>query len=159
MKAFSIMDPSTASYFRALLFADGQAEKPLPPTLVKLYSWCVKRNGALGLGGMITKQLAFTIVLTWLSTTTEGREFAAHHTTLGDMFGEVPESDEPETEDPAVNVETWDTLPLESDVIVMMKSGIQKPGKFVGRRGNWVDVRIGGEVQHYRISKVKIAGV
>ena len=151
------MDPSTASYFRALLFADGQDQKPLPPGLVKLYSWCVKRNGALGLGGMITKQLAFTIVLTWMSTTDEGRAFTAQFTPLGELFGEVPETEE-ETDEPAVNVEPWDVLPLESDVIVTMKSGITKPGKFVGRRGNWVDVRINGEVSHHRISKVKIGG-
>lgn len=153
------MDPSTASYFRALLFADGQAERPLPPMLTKLYAWCVKRNGALGLGGMITKQLAFTIVLTWMSTTKEGREFTREHTPLGDMFcGFDPDEVDEGTEEPVINVETWDTLPLESDVVVTMKSGITKPGKFVGRRGNWVDVRINGEISHHRISKVKIGG-
>lgn len=148
------MDPSTASYYRAILFVDSTDTRPLPATLVQLHSWTVKRNLALGLGGVISKAVALSVALTWLSSTDEGREFAARNTNLGELFGEVA----PELEDdqPVVGEELWDTLPAESDVTVTLKNKTTKPAKFLKRQGNWVHVRVNGENQAFRISKVKI---
>lgn len=164
------MEPQTASYYRALLFADGTEARPLPASLVRLHQWVVKRNQALGLGGMITKAVALSVALTWLSSTQEGREFSANQTTLGDLFGgveDVPETaeeipdDAPEDvpDEDILTAEAWDALLPETDVIVTLKNKSTIGGKFIERRGNWVDVRVNGEVKHFRIRKVKLAGV
>ena len=161
------MDPSTASYYRAILFSDGTDQRPLPVTLVQLHGWAVKRNAALGLGGMITKAVALSVAMTWLSSTKEGRQFSQQFTNLGDLFcGPLPAEGAEETEEvkesegtsSEVSTDAWDTLPAESQVVVTMQSGAERPGNFIGRKGNWVEVRINGEVSHHRISKVKIVG-
>lgn len=151
------MDPSTASYYRAILFVDRTDDRKLPASLVTLHTWAVKRHQALGLGGVISKAVAMTVAMTWLSATEEGRAFSREHTQLGDLFG-VSGEQEDEADDVLVNPEDWETLPPESDVLVTMKDKSTKVGKFVERRGSWVDVRIDGELKHIRISKVKIAG-
>lgn len=113
---------------------------------------------------MITKAVALSVAMTWLSSTKEGREFSQQFTNLGDLFcGPLPiEEAEETTEADEANSEavadTWDTLPAESQVVVTMQSGAEKPGQFIKRKGNWVEVRINGEVSHHRISKVKIVG-
>jgi polysaccharide deacetylase 2 family uncharacterized protein YibQ len=87
-KAIRFMDPTTASYYRAILFLDGQDQRPVPKSLVELHAWAVKRGQAMGLGSMITKQAALTVATTWMSTTKEGREFTREFTPLGEMFSE-----------------------------------------------------------------------
>ena len=153
------MDPTTASYYRAILFVDSQDARPLPPTLVQLHNWAVKRNHALGLGGMITKAFAWSVAMTWLSSTKDGQEFASAFTPLGDLFGEDG-SDELSVElsdDLVVSAEDWDSIPADTELIVTMKDKSTKVAEFIGRRGNWIDVRVNGEVQHFRTNKVKIA--
>ncbi len=161
------MDPSTASYYRAILFSDGTDQRPLPVTLVQLHGWAVKRNAALGLGGMITKAVALSVAMTWLSSTKEGRAFSRQFTNLGDLFSEPVsadaetesvESEESEDAESEASADTWDTLPAESSVIVRIKPGVTKPGNFIRRKGNWIEVRIDGEIHHHRISKVQIVG-
>jgi len=163
-----VMDPQTASYYRAILFVDGQDHRTLPPTLVELHKWAVKRNQALGLGGMITKAVALSVAMTWLSSTKEGRAFTSLLTPLGDLFGECENelsddladdlADEP-ADDAAIITGDWDTLPAESRVVVTMQDKSHCEGQFITRRGSWVDVRVNGEVKHFRISKVKPVGV
>lgn len=151
------MDPSTASYYRAILFSDSQAEKPLPSTLVELHRWAEKRNHALGLGGVVTKAVALSVAMTWMSSTKDGRTFSTECTPLGDLFGDYGEVVD-DSDDDVIGGDDWDALPVESEVSVTMKDKSTKAGKFVQRRGSWVDVRVNGEVQHFRISKVKIVG-
>ena len=145
------MDPSTASYYRAILFVDGTDTKPIPPTLMQLHAWAVKRNQALGLGGMITKAVALSVGMTWLSSTKEGREFARENTTLGDMFDESESNSSPSPID-------WDSVPVESEVVVIMSDKTKKVGNYIGRRGNWLDVRVDGELKHFKTTKVQVAG-
>lgn len=145
------MDPSTASYYRAILFTDGLDQRPLPPTLVRLHQWAVKRNHALGLGGMLAKAVALNVAMTWLSSTKEGRAFAGEFSEIGDLF----DGSEPVP----LSVEEFDTLPAESPVLVTLNDKTKKAGSFIGRRGNWVDVKIDGEVKPFLTSKVQLAGV
>lgn len=148
------MDPSTASYYRAILFIDGLSTEPLPPTLLQLHQWAVKRHLALGLGGTISKAIAFNVALTWMSTTREGWAFTRDNTPLGDLFGDPPGEEGPSE----LTAEEWDTLPAERKVLVTLADGSKKTGAFLGRRGNWIDVRIDGEDRHVRTSKVQLAG-
>lgn len=146
------MDPSTASYYRAILFVDGTDTKPIPPTLLHLHAWAVKRNQALGLGGMIAKAVALSVAMTWLSSTKEGREFARENTPLGDMFDESESVSSPSPID-------WDSVAAESEVVVIMSDNkTRKVGNYIGRRGNWLDVRVDGEVKHFKTTKVQVAG-
>lgn len=152
------MDPSTASYYRAILFKDGTSDRKLPESLVLLHGWVLKRHLALGLGGIITKAVSLTVVLTWLSSTADGRKFAADHAGLGEMFGPVPD-DEPED---AVSTEAgdmWDRLPRDTEVVIQLRDKTVKKGQFLSRRGGWVEVRVEGTAEFHRISKVKPAGV
>jgi len=163
------MDPQTASYYRAVLHTDSTDERPVPESLVRLHMWAVKRNHALGLGGMITKATALAIGLTWLSATEEGRLFSRDHTKLGDMFLAF-EADEDEDEDdgegedapfdvPAATDEDWAALKSGADVVVTMKSGVKRPGQFVSRSGGWAEVTVNGAVKNFRVGKVQITGV
>lgn len=150
------MDPTTASYYRAILFIDPTDTRPLPPSLMQLHGWAVKRSGALGLGGTISKATALTVAMAWMTGTKEGRKFSREETTLGDLFSEVDETEENEW---VISAEEWDSLPAETDVIIS-KNRTTLPGKFLARRGSWVDVRVNGEVIRVRTNQVKIpAGV
>ncbi len=150
------MDPSTASYYRAILFVDGLDTRPLPPTLLQLHGWAVKRHLALGLGGTISKATALTVAMTWLSTTKDGREFTRENTTLGDLFaGPAEESESVSDPDPI----DWDSVEVESKVVVTLSDNkTKKIGYFIARRGTWLDVRVDGELKPFRTSKVQIAG-
>jgi hypothetical protein len=148
------MDPTTASYYRAILFTNGLDTKPLPASLLELHRWAVKRHHALGLGGNISKAVALTIAMTWLSSTEEGREYSQENTPLGDMFSAAP-VDEIVT----ISDEDWEKLPVESEVLVTLRDNkTTRTGQFLERRGGWVDVRVDGEVKHFRISKVQLIG-
>lgn len=150
------MDPSTASYYRAILFVDGLDQKPLPPTLLQLHAWAVKRNQALGLGGMITKAIALTVAMTWMSSTKEGRAFTRENTPLGDIFPEPVEESESVSAPSPID---WDSVAAEAEVVVIMSDNkTRKVGNFLGRRGNWLDVRVDGEVKHFKTTKVQVAG-
>ena len=150
------MDPTTASYYRAILFIDSQDSRPLPPTLVLLHQWAIKRCQAMGLGGTISKASALTVAMTWMSTTEEGKEHTRDFTSLGDIFGE------PEVPGPSVvageSIVDWDAVPLESNVIAM-SGDKQVNGVYVGRRSRaWIDVRIAGERKTFRPHQVQLAG-
>lgn len=162
------MDPTTASYYRAVLYTDGLNDKPIPPGLIHMHKWAIKRHLALGLGGQMTKAFAFQVALVWLATTADGRKFATEETALGDFFCPPAEAPvEPEqaavSQDPAppaaeMTADLWDQLPLETKVIV--RSGDQtKEGAFLGRRGAYVDVRIDGEAKPFKVRQVQLAGV
>lgn len=146
------MDPTTASYYRAILFMDSQEMKPLPPSLVLLHAWAIKRCQAMGLGSTIAKHSALAVAMTWLSSTKDGRAFARENTKLGELF------EEPEPVISFVSKVDWETIEPESKVIVMVEN---KPiqGEFIIQRGGgWIDVRVSGEVQKFRASQVHIAG-
>lgn len=78
------MDPTIASYFRAILFRDPKSPNPIPESLVKLYKWTQKAHLSMQLGSAIPKPLAISIVLTWLSTP-DGSLFA-NDTEIADLF-------------------------------------------------------------------------
>ena len=153
------MNSQVASYYRAVLFADGQDSQPLPKSLLALHMFAEKRHMALGLGSTVTKATALMVAITWLSSTVDGREFTSKHTNLGDIFstediGNVlgnPESGSGE------NKVDWFKVKPETPVVIEDK-GITFPGKFVARRTNWLDVLVNGEEKHFRPQQVKLAG-
>ncbi len=148
------MDPQTASYYRAILFTDSQDTRPLPPSLVLLHAWAVKRSQALGLSSTIAKASALAVAMTWLSSTKDGRAFAAEHTTIGHLF--CADDDEQECESVAGSID-WVKLPLETKVSVVI-DGKPTVGEYVGRRSSWIDVKIGDERKSFKRSEVKLAG-
>lgn len=150
------MDPTTAKYYRAVLFTDGLDMRPLPASLLELHAWAVKRHMALGLGGMLTKATAFSVALTWMSSTKDGWEFTRDNTQLGDLFSES--ADQAEAAASALSAEEWDTLPNESKVVVTLADRTTKTGEFLGRRGKYVDVRIDGDLKVFQTNKVKLEG-
>lgn len=139
------MDPTTASYFRALLYRDGQDAKQLPAGLVKLHAWALKSNLALGRGGVISKETAISIVMTWMSSTNEGRAFARQNTNLDDLF-DLPGTSQ------AID---WDLVQPETLVLVEV-NGKPTQGVFLKRRGNTVDVKVGTEEKSFRTHLVKL---
>lgn len=146
------MDPTTASYYRSILFCDSQDSRPLPPTLLKLHAWAIKRNQALGLGSTITKASALSVALTWMSSTKDGREFTRDYTPLEDMF--LDTDDEQDTGQ-KVN---WSTLPAETKVVVLI-DGKPTTGEYLARRFNNIEVRIAGERKTFKRNQVQLAGV
>lgn len=149
-----LMDPQTASYYRAILFTDGQDSRPLPQSLLRLHAWAIKRHQAMGLGGTIAKASALAVAMTWLSSTNDGREFAKEHTNIGDLF--VAEAEEAVEAEP--NKVDWSEVEPETPVLVMIDD---KPtaGHFVERRGrSWIDIRINGETKKFRCSQVRLSG-
>lgn len=82
------MDPRTASYYRAIIFNDGQDSRPLPKSLMSLHAWAVKRGQAMGLNSTISRESALMVAIAWMSTTEEGRKFTREETNLGEMFNE-----------------------------------------------------------------------
>lgn len=146
------MNSQVASYYRAILFADGQDSSPLPKSLLTLHTFAEKRHQALGLGSTITKATALAIALTWLSSTDDGRKFTSESTNLGDMFGYVPESRDSDA--PSID---WDGVSIESPVIVMI-DGKPTQGLFMVRRGGWLDILVDGKERSFRTTNVKLAG-
>lgn len=155
------MDPTTASYYRSILFRDSQDQRGLPPTLVLLHAWAFKRWQAMGAGSIISKQAALGVAMTWMASTKEGRAFAMEHTTIGELFAEDMQATEDEggtiVPGDLSTVVDWETLPADAIVTVSVN---QKTitGKFVGRRGGWIDVLVGGEKKQYRANQVQVAG-
>lgn len=144
------MDPQTASYYRAILFVDSQDTRPLPPTLVQLHAWAVKRCQAMGLGSTIAKASALSVAMTWLSSTKEGREFARDFTVLGNMFDvELVVSD---------GKVKWEFVAVDTPVVVI-QDGEPTPGEYLGKRAGFIDVRIAGERKVFKSTQVQLAGV
>lgn len=152
------MDPMTASYYRAILFRDSQDNRPIPPTLVLLHAWAFKRFQAMGSGSIISKQAALCVATTWMASTKEGRAFAREFTTIGELFDGQDDDAVALAEDSTpASVVDWESLPEDTMVNVSVN---QKTitGKFVGRRGGWIDVLVGGEKKQYRANQVQLAG-
>lgn len=155
------MDPTTASYYRSILFRDSQDQRPLPPSLVLLHAWAFKRFQVMGAGSIISKQAALCVAMTWMSSTKEGWAFTREQTNLGDLFDwEADDHDGPLTTirefQPSDTAVDWDEVPVESKVVVMVD---HKPmqGEFIGRRGGWIDIRLDGELKPFRTSQVQLA--
>ena len=150
------MDPTTASYYRSILFRDSQDQRGLPPTLVLVHAWAFKRWQAMGAGSIISKQAALGVAMTWMASTKEGRAFALAHTTIGELFVEDVQATDPFVPAGATVVD-WDSVLVQSKVVVMVD---EKPtaGEFLGRRGGWIDIRVGGESKPYRTSQVILSG-
>jgi hypothetical protein len=149
------MDPQTASYYRAILFLDGQETRKLPPTLLLMHAWAAKRCHAMGLGSTIAKQTALAVAMTWMSTTKEGREFTRESTTLGEIFSNP--DDEPVTDGSSDKEVDWKSVDPDTPVFVSI-NGALTPGLYVGRRSSWVDVLVGGEKKQFRTHQVQLAG-
>lgn len=131
------MEPQTATYYRAILFEDSTTLEKIPESLVKLHYWAVRRQSVLGLGAMIPKQMALTIVMTWMSSTKEGRAFTRDNTTLGDLFTTVDDEVEDDSDDDVIlSSDEWDSLPAESPVVVLMKDNSTRDGQFLRRARN-----------------------
>ena len=145
------MDPATASYFRAALFGDSQAQEKIPQSLMELYLWVQKRHEAAGLGTHITKAMAITTVMTWFAATREGRQFAIEHTKLGSLFIELVD------EEKEASKVDWSTIAKDVPVIVTYNDGTNAPGQFLEHRGSWIDVRVDGKEKAFRASKVQLA--
>jgi hypothetical protein len=150
------MDPTTASYYRAILFGDPQDSRPVPPSLVKMHAFAFKRCQALGIHSVISRQSALAVGLTWLSSTAEGREFAREFTTIGDLF---PEESDEQSYSPLSggNDVDWDTIKPDTPVIVQHE-GATLTGTLIKKRQAWIDVLVNNEKRHFRIPQVQLAG-
>lgn len=141
------MDPQTAGYYRAILFGDGQSQMALPPSLVKLHRWVVHRNQLLGLGLQITKAVALSISLTWLSSTREGRQFAKDVEGLAELFVELP-SDKPEID--------WQFVKSGDQLTINGDNGLE-PATFVEKKPGWIIVSVKGQNISVRPSMCMLA--
>lgn len=144
-----------ASYYRAILFRNGEDVTRLPQSLMELHGWAMKSHQALGLGPLISKAVALTVAMTWMSNTEDGREFTRTNTTLGDMFAEPSGDCEAAAVASAVD---WDKVALQTCVIVTLRDNSTKQGMFHGRRGAWLDVLVDGEMKPFRMARVQLAG-
>jgi hypothetical protein len=129
------MDPTTATYYRTILFGDGQDQKALPASLVKLHQWILRRWQLLGLGVQITKALAMNVALTWLSSTREGRQFSKDIEALSTLFIELP-SDVPHID--------WALVKPGDPLMVNGENGIES-ATFVDKKPGWIIVKVKGE--------------
>lgn len=129
------MDPQTASYYRAILFGDGQDQKALPPSLVRLHQWVVRRHQLLNLGVQITKAIALNVSLTWLSSTREGRQFAKDIEVISELFVELP-SDKPEID--------WQFVKAGDPLTINGENGLE-PATFVDKKPGWIIVNVKGQ--------------
>jgi len=152
------MDPTTASYYRAILFFDSQDQRPLPPSLVVLHAWAFKRIQAMGAGSVISKQGALGVAMTWMSTTQDGRAFTRESTTLGDIFGEIVEDQGDALLTGDEDYVDWSAVAADTKVIVIADGKKAAIGEFIGKRSSWIDVRIGGEKRSFRANQVQLAG-
>ena len=158
------MDPTTASYYRSILFNDASSQDPIPPVLLQLHKWAFKRCQNFGLN-IISKQTALQVAMDWLGMTAEGRKFASEHTSIGGLLG-GPDEDEAESEgDDGPGTDTlgtidWAKIEPESPVTVIVE---QKPtiAKYLRRRSSWVDVLLPGETEPrtFRTGEVHAAEV
>lgn len=144
------MDEQSVKYYRAMLFAGNEDLEQIPKSLVVLHNFVAKRQGAMGLGHQMSKQMALIVVLTWLSSTTEGKEFARANTLLGDVFDDKEEED--------VTEETKLTYPLGTPVKVVDKDENQLDGEFIGQNGAWLYVMIDGQKKSFRPHQVTPIG-
>jgi len=156
LKGFS-MDRTTASYYRSILFHDGEDQRPLPQSLVRMHAWAFKCCQNLGIGSVITKQAALGVVMNWLIATKDGRAFAIEFTTIGDLLCSPEDDAKADSISDLPASDDWDNTPAQSKVTVLIDD---KPtaGKFIGRRGAWIDVKVGSETKPYLMSQVQIAG-
>ena len=150
------MDPTTASYYRSILFRDPEDQRPLPVSLVRMHAWAFKCCQHLGIGSLISKQSALAVTMTWLASTVDGLAFARENTNIGDLLCGSEVAAEKESTASSVIVD-WDSVPDQSNVLVTIEDKVAS-GVFLGRRGAWVDVKVGSETKAYRTSQVQIAG-
>ena len=151
------MDPMTARYYRAILWMDAEDLRPFPPSLLELHQWTMKRNMALGLGPNIQKTTALSVIMTWMSSTADGREFTREHTTLGDLFSE-PADDAAETASAEPGSTDWQKIVTNAKVIVTMPDRSTREGLFQTCRGSWIEVIVDGHRKPFRVNKVKLVG-
>lgn len=159
-----LMNTQVASYYRAVLFADGQDSRALPKSLMRLHTFAEKRHQALGLGSTIAKATALAISLTWLSSTKEGREFANENTNIGDLFV-ADEPDEELTESgestdgfpdpPPSGKIDWSKVSEGTPVVIYDKDSTLQ-GTFVKRRHSWIDVKVNGADRHFPMNQVRL---
>lgn len=149
------MDPTTASYYRAILFLDSQDQQPLPKSLVQMNAFAAKRCQALGISSStIPKQVALSIAMLWMASTEEGRAFTRESTTLGDIFSE-PADSQVATDASAVK---WKDVKPGTPVVALAADGKPTNGAFIDQRMGWISVAIDGKEQSFRVSQVKLAG-
>lgn len=147
------MDQTTASYYRAILFHNREDTQLLPPSLVLLHAWTIKRCQAMGLSATITKATAMSVALAWLSGTDDGREFS-RELPIGSLFTAL-------TPDNAAGGQSrvdWDAVAPDTKVIAMIDDEPVQ-GEYVGRKASWLEVRIAGEKKNFRFQHVQLAGV
>ena len=147
------MEPSTASYYRAILFLDPHSSNHLPKSLIQLHTWTAKRNQALGLSGTVSKQTALSVAITWISSTAEGREFVKDQ-----LPGLFSAAEPPEAFSPDGPID-WEKVPANTKVVVTVKDKLPVNGEFVGQRqGVYIDVQINGEKKSFRSTQVQLIG-
>lgn len=155
------MNAQVASYYRAVLFADGQDSRPLPKSLMRLHMFTEQRHQALGLGSTISKAVALSVCLTWLSGTQEGRKFTKTQTSLKDLFTEEAEEesesgdDESTTEQPASS--HMDKIKAGTPVVID-DDGKSIRGTFIEKRGSWIVCQVDSKERSFRTHTVKVEG-
>lgn len=76
------MDKNSATYYRTILYNDGNQTKELPADLHSLHEWVASRQALLGLGGQISKATALQVVMLWIATTSSGQQLVANNPLL-----------------------------------------------------------------------------
>jgi hypothetical protein len=148
------MNAQTASYYRAILFNDGQDERKLPESLIRLHNWSLKCCQALGISSTIPKATALAVAMQWMASTEDGRAFTRTSTTLGDIFSE-PADSQGVNDASAVK---WKDVKPGTPVVALAADGKPTQGVFVDQRMGWIAVAIDGKEQSFRISQVKLVG-
>ncbi len=141
------MDSTTAEFFRAILYHDPKCMTPLPETLIELYDWTRRGHQFLLLGSVVTKPVAISIVLTWLSTA-EGRVFA-QKTPIAHLFPVDADID-------------WEEVKNGTAVEAVDEKKQVVRGTFEGKSGSWIRVKVqkpdgsGTETKKFRTRHVTL---
>lgn len=145
------MEPTAASYYRALLWNDSQDQTRLPASLVQMHRFAHRRCQMLG--KRIEKNEALQVFYWWLMATGEGRKFASLHPDLQGLFGE-------DLDDVNEDLGESDDLENGAKIVVAMEDGTERDGVFVELTSHgWAKVMIDGKVTSIRYKKVRRASV
>ena len=132
------MDPTTASYYRSILFGNGNNVDHLPASLVALNAWTQRKLQNMGLNAQIRKETAMAVVLTWMAASQDGRQFAAMQG-LSEVFDAQEKG--AETKDASDKAETpddleinWGTVATGTPVHFYGDDGKRIDGVFAGRQ-------------------------
>ena len=140
------MDKNAATYYRTLVFSNGQDTRALPPELVKLHEWTLSRQQLLGLGGQVSKTTALHIVMTWAATCASAEQFVANQPLLRAVW--PPDEDKVE----------WETVQTGTAVEIVSDDGATAAVfmNVAPRRKGHVVVQVNGNPQTLKAENIRL---